>query len=568
MLILSYANGGHDSSAVVADNYEVLAAVHTERISRKKGDSQFAHAPTINAALDAAGAKIEDLGALVVSHGRAPIQNFNWGPLQGCYLEMMRFRGKDRTRPTNKRGPSVDRERFKSHFRVPKGTEFQFYNHHYAHALSALFFTDWPEGLIYTADGGGDSTNYSCYHFHGNEMLELDGDYQRAKVPFPADSIGIAYGMMTKALGYKINRHEGKLTGLAAYGEPVLYEKLARFFWVDDSGRVRTSFDHPINDIRDLMLDIGKSTTPENAAASVQKLLEEVVLKSIGIYLERTGARRVGLAGGVFANVALNRRISELRGVDEVFVFPAMADDGIAVGGIYQYLLERDGIGVWSGKRRRLNDVYWGGAFDGNNDSDDEVARVFTGKAKLIEGDVADVTARLLSENRIVALYCGRMEFGPRALGARSILANATDKSINDTLNKRLSRTEFMPFAPVVLSEDADSVFEVNSCNRYAMRFMTITCLVRRDWRERIPAVVHVDGTARPQIAYDEDNPLYAQILRRYKEKTGLPVLINTSFNAHEEPIICTPEQCFKALQSGRVDYVATKCGVWKAKEG
>jgi carbamoyltransferase len=151
------------------------------------------------------------------------------------------------------------------------------------------------------------------------------------------------------------------------------------------------------------------------------------------------------------------------------------------------------------------------------------------------------------------------MEYGPRALGARSILASPADARINDILNQRLARSEFMPFAPYVLAEDAAEVFEITKVNAYAARFMTITCAVKPAWKDRIPAVVHVDGTARPQIVEDATNPLYADILRRFKAATGLPVLVNTSFNVHEEPIVNRPQECLRALLDGRVDFVVTK---------
>jgi carbamoyltransferase len=158
------------------------------------------------------------------------------------------------------------------------------------------------------------------------------------------------------------------------------------------------------------------------------------------------------------------------------------------------------------------------------------------------------------------------MEFGPRALGARSIIASPSDAAINDNLNKRLDRSEFMPFAPFVLEEDAERVFEITPVNRYAARFMTITCAVRPEWIKKIPAVVHVDGTARPQIVREADNPLFAGILRRFRDRTGLPVLINTSFNVHEEPIVNRPEECRKALLDDRVDFVLTRRAVYVAR--
>ena len=168
-----------------------------------------------------------------------------------------------------------------------------------------------------------------------------------------------------------------------------------------------------------------------------------------------------------------------------------------------------------------------------------------------------------IAAGQVGAAYLGRMEFGPRALGARSILASPADHAINDNLNRRLERSEFMPFAPYVLDEDADKVFEITPVNRYAARFMTITCGVRPEWRDKIPAVVHVDGTARPQIVRDAENPLYAAILRGFRDRTGLPVLVNTSFNVHEEPIVNRPAECARALVDGRIDFVVTERAVY-----
>jgi carbamoyltransferase len=221
--------------------------------------------------------------------------------------------------------------------------------------------------------------------------------------------------------------------------------------------------------------------------------------------------------------------------------------------------MERDGLPVWLGERRRLDNVYLGR--DYNDAIDRCLSRADT--VRRIGGDPAAVATGLICAGRAGAIYTGRMEFGPRALGARSIIASPADHGINDSLNKRLDRSEFMPFAPVVLEEDADRVFEITPVNRYAARFMTITCAVKPEWRSRIPAVVHVDGTARPQIVRDCDNPLYADILRRFRAATGLPVLVNTSFNVHEEPIVNRPEECLQALTDGRVDFVVTRQAVY-----
>ena len=158
------------------------------------------------------------------------------------------------------------------------------------------------------------------------------------------------------------------------------------------------------------------------------------------------------------------------------------------------------------------------------------------------------------------------MEFGPRALGARTIMASPVQREVNDTINKRLERSEFMPFAPVVLEEHATTVFDINEGNAHAARFMTITCDVHPEWRERIPAVVHIDGSARPQIIARGDNPLYYDVLSQFHARTGLPVLVNTSFNVHEEPIVDTPEQALKSLVDGRIDHILTEDGLYSAK--
>jgi len=309
--------------------------------------------------------------------------------------------------------------------------------------------------------------------------------------------------------------------------------------------------------------DLFEGQKREDVAASIQLFLEETVLDAVGRLVRKTGARKLGLAGGVVANVRLNQRLAEDLPLDEVFVYPAMSDAGLAAGGVLRHLLDRDGLDTWLANRWRLDNLYFGRPF---GDAIDNTLGGASGIRK-IEGDPGDVAARELASGRIVAIYSQAMEYGPRALGARTILGSPADATINDTLNERLSRTEFMPFAPVVAEGDAADIFEVTDVNRYAARFMTITCATRPEWKDRIPAVVHVDGTARPQVINREPNPLYFDILQGFKRETGLPVLINTSFNAHEEPIVNTPAECLKALQDRRVDAVVTDRGYYTHQE-
>ena len=278
-----------------------------------------------------------------------------------------------------------------------------------------------------------------------------------------------------------------------------------------------------------------------------------------GRILTRHPRRFLGLAGGVFANVRLNQRLAEELPVEEIFVFPAMGDQGQPYGGVLEFLLRRDGMETWLANRCRMETLYYGRDFGAA--IDERFIRDAT--FKQLSATPVETAAELLQQGRIVAIYSKAMEYGPRALGARSIMAAPIDHDINRTLNERLSRSEFMPFAPVVMAEDADDGIRSGPVKRYAARFMTTTCRVHDRWRDRIPAVVHVDGTARPQIVERPQNPLYYDILAAYKARTGLPVLVNTSFNVHEEPIINSPDECARALSDRRIDFVVTERGVY-----
>jgi carbamoyltransferase len=436
---------------------------------------------------------------------------------------------------------------------------FAFANHHEAHALPTLFYTDWDEALLYTADGVGDNVSYSIRTFKDDRIDCLYGDdrWLLQRGPLRA-SIAWAYGFATEACGFKMFRHEGKLTGLAAYGKPELAAEMASHFRVNETGTIDGDFADDTA-IANTIKAICRGHSRETIAASIQQVAEDVTLRSVRTLLDRSGARHLGLAGGLFANVRLNRVLAESCPIDEIFIFPAMGDGGISVGAGLCFLLQRDGLPAWLQHRHRLDDVYLGCDYNGAIDRELDAA---SGISRL-SGPAARVATELLLAGKAGAAYLGRMEFGPRALGARSILANPADSSINDELNRRLERSEFMPFAPYVLEEDADRVFEITPVNRYAARFMTITCAVKPEWSSRIPAVVHVDGTARPQIVSDEQNPLYADILRQFRGASGLPVLVNTSFNVHEEPIVNRPQECLKALNDGRIDFVVTEQAVY-----
>jgi carbamoyltransferase len=285
----------------------------------------------------------------------------------------------------------------------------------------------------------------------------------------------------------------------------------------------------------------------------VQLLLEEIGIQFIQYWLRKTGIRSIAVAGGVFSNVKFNQRVHELPEVDYFFVHPAMDDSGLAVGGALAALVDESGADPKS-LCQRLKNVYFGTSY-----TDEEIRRSIEafGFEATRESNITDVIAKLLAEGHVVARFTGRMEYGPRALGHRSILYQTTDPSINDWLNERLLRTEFMPFAPATLQEYADECFEGLDGARDSARFMTITFNCTEKMRAQSPGVVHVDGTARPQILDPETAPDFYKIAMAYHKLTGIPSLINTSFNMHGEPIVCTPDDALRSFKDGRLDYLA-----------
>ena len=567
-LIVGLHAGFHDSSAVVFEDYTFKAAVQLERLTRIKGDASEFPYRCIDEVLSIVGAKPGDVAAVAISRMYFPNAAFKapwWWNAYRTYIRRKPVRGlATEIRTARARTPEdvIDPRRALQFVRLPEAQAIHFYDHHEAHALPALFYTDWDDALLVTADGAGDNVSYSHRHFRDGKLLTIYGGEDTWHTPLPPGGLAHLYQAVTGALGFRENRHEGKITGLAAFGTPVLYDEIISHFWVDDAGRVCTKFPRT-SALFTYVRQVVGGVKREDAAASVQKVVEDLMLASVRRLLERHPARRLGLAGGLFANVKLNQLLAEQLPIDEIFVFPPMGDDGLPAGGVLAYLLRRDGMAHWLKQRRRLENVYLGRDYDSEIDG---ALRAAPGVKQTPAAVPAEEAARRVAAGQIGAIYAGRMEYGPRALGARSILASPQNRETHDKLNERLDRTEFMPFAPVVAAEHAAEIFEITDVNSYACGFMTITCKVREPWRSRIPAVVHVDDTARPQVITRELNPLYYDVLAAYGRLTGVPVLVNTSFNVHEEPIVNAPAECVRALVDGRIDFVVTRQAVYECE--
>ncbi len=464
-------------------------------------------------------------------------------------------------------------------------------DHHASHAASAYYQGGKERALIITGDGSGDGQSMAVFIGEGGAIKRLHSVLDR-------HSLGKFYSGVTKYLGFKRNRHEGKITGLAAYGDPEklkpelrelvdiaadhrdfrtpLAEKLSpaqirranliHFLRGDYYGshysNVQLDYLHqtfkyrwhkgkPVNHPPGL----GSNTYHrEDIAAAAQALLEENVVAFVKTFIEETGIKDIVLAGGIFANVKVNQRIAEIEGVRSVFIHPNMGDGGTATGAAMlvwaDHLQEQGKIY----EPHTIENVYYGPGY-----SESEIQKILLKYSFSMRrsNDIEADTAELVAKKKIVGRFDGRMEYGPRALGNRSILADPTDPTINDWLNERLQRTEFMPFAPSVLYEAAPKLYKNYRSGEYPSYFMTITFDVEPEWIERARAVCHVDGTARPQVVKKSANPSYYRILKEYEKRTGLPLFVNTSFNMHEEPIVCTPDDALRSLEKGCVDVLS-----------
>ena len=532
-------HAGHDAAAALYEDYERIAVHKEERLTRVKQDGRQLPLLSLQKIGEIVDFKEIDLflyNGFLFNYKH--LRHWNW--LKRMQYKYFRNDEKLLKEITDFIGLREDVETFQ-------------YNHHFAHAIPTLFYSKkWENALLYTADGGGDHDYYSIHYFDGKTLTPLYEDLPSERKD-ELNSIGQMYSYVTKALGFKANRHEGKITGLAAYGKPSLAsEEIRKQYYIDENGFIRSHFKNG-NDIRTFIFDLAKKVSREDLSFAAQIVLEDVMTESVKKLGERFGFTNIGLSGGVFANVKLNQRISELDFIEDMFVFPPMGDEGLVIGGVFEYLIAKNGFDDFLAHCVDGMEVpYWGEFFDVTRK---EIPEAFSIVA---DENIVEKSVELLKNNKICAIFTQAMEYGPRALGARSIIINPGDKSINDIVNKRLDRTEFMPFAPYVRKERVHDVFIFPESSLRAMKYMTVTCDVKEEWQEKIQATVHVDNTARPQTIVREDNPLYYDILHRFEEETGIPCLVNTSFNAHEEPIINTFEEALNALKHDRIDYLIT----------
>ena len=423
------------------------------------------------------------------------------------------------------------------------GRTVHFSDHHTSHAYSAYLTSGFDEALAISVDNLGDGYAARTFQCRGGRCEHLWSSDATC-------SPGQFYGEIAQFLGFHVLM-AGKVTGLAARGNPrAAYAQMERLFWLDrDDTNFRLAPNRTRSRKRGPFAELANFSR-EDVSAAAQARLEDVVVAYAARALRETGARNLVLAGGVFANVLVNQKLWQLPEVDGLFVHPAMSDQGIAAGAALTYLAEQGGMSP-----SPIPDVYLGPGYDEGEIGDAiEAAQVDAERCDDIEARVAD----LLVNGKVVARFAGGMEYGPRALGHRSILYGTSDPSVNEWLNRRLKRSEFMPFAPATLAEHAsDCYVGYGPGVAHTARFMTITLGCTDAMKKLSPAVVHIDGTARPQVVHEEHSPGFHRIISLVHEKTGVPSVVNTSFNMHGEPIVCTPQDAIRSFLAGELDALA-----------
>lgn len=549
--VLGVCNNDVAGACLVKDG-KIAAAASEERFTRVKDDSVW---PTqaIEFVLKEAGLELEDVDYLAYG--------WNAGFDQDRHLMLYVDRIIDESR-FNPRGLPYIRQRIFNELKNDKSKrrEFDDYSHtnglegrtvyldhHECHAVGAFACSPFDEALVVTCDGRGDFQALTVSHYGEN-------DFRLLQQETTIDSLGYFYGRITKLLGYKANRHEGKVTGLAAFGNPEPLLPVMREMIAFKEGELRARcgplYRPSYDGFEDEVTHLFDRESPENVAAAAQCHTEEILAAVVEHHITAIGPSNVCLAGGVFGNVKLNQRIREVAGVRNVYVLPCMGDGGLALAAAVGVAYQK------SGTRFLKPSMKLGPNPEAFLPSSAILAKRYPDlSVSEFEDPIPELT-RALAADQVIGMVKGRMEFGPRALCNRSIVYHAQDRSVNDWLNKRMHRTEFMPFAPVTASEHAPNCYTDWQLDHVAAEFMTMTYNCEPGFWSASPAIVHVDGTARPQVISKASDPFMHRLLHAWFEESGQMALINTSFNRHEEPIILSTDSAVEALHERIIDLV------------
>jgi len=578
----------HDSAAALLDDGEIVAAAQEERFTRVKHDPRFPqHA--IAYCLGVPGISLDAVDYVVFYE--KPFLKFE--RLLETYLAVAPrgFRSFSVAMPLWLKDKLLQKRMLGRELSALGGTfdveqKLLFAEHHQSHAASAFYPSPFQEAAVLTMDGVGEWATTTIGHGRGS-TVELTKEIQ-----FP-HSLGLLYSAFTSYLGFRVNSGEYKLMGLAPYGEPRYAQTildrlvdvkadgsfrldLSYFEYLAGTRMTNESF-HALFGGQPRRPDEPPTRREMDLAASIQSVTEEIVLRLTRSLASDTGSRNLCLAGGVALNCVANGKVLRDGRFHSLWVQPAAGDAGGALGAALAVHHELGG-----GTRvPRLPDGMHG-SYLGPEFSDDEIVRSLGAAGatyeRLASPDVIERTARSLADGEVVGWFQGRMEFGPRALGARSILGDPRSPTMQTVLNVKVKRREsFRPFAPSVLREDAEEWFDLDVDSPYMLLVAPVAQSRQRPTtpdedaltgieklrivRSEIPAVTHVDHSARIQTVHRETNPAYHALLEEFKRLTGCPVLVNTSFNVRGEPIVCTPEDALRCFMTTNIDVlVAGSC--------
>lgn len=560
MILLGLNYQTHDASAAIIKDGRVIAACEEERLNRQKHTSNFP-INSIQFCLSKAGCDIDQVDSISLFinpslHYKMGIYNLIEGfPKSILYLPYITKIVQRRYRIS---------EVLYSYLGSSIKPVIEYVDHHDAHAASAYYCSPFEKSAVLTIDGRGEYETLCIFDAEDNKLTKL------RRVTFP-HSLGYLYSMVTKYLGFKIQSDEYKVMGLSSYGTPALFKKFSQLARFDKNrGLVLdlSYFDHYYKYgskrqafSKRFISEFGPPRASDDPitgyhadiAFALQRLTEHIVVEYTKLAAQITNRRFLCLAGGVALNCVANAEISNAGVFESVFVQPAANDAGTSVGAALNTYFKR----ARTIERHVLADVYLGPEYS----SIEENAKTyfkFLGQIKVTPlMNPALKAAELIHKGYIIGWFQGRMEYGPRALGNRSILASPKSSDIKDLINKKVKYREvFRPFAPAVLAEYKDDYFICSSSAHFLYPFMLATVKVVPDRICEIPAVVHVDGTARIQVVEKDTNLLFWELIYYYKKLSGLPLVLNTSFNVRDEPIVCSVEDAIKSFINSNLDYI------------
>jgi len=556
MYILGISCFYHDSAAAILKDGKLMAAIEEEKLSRKKHDFGFP-AKAVDYCLKQAGVSINDIDYVIFYEKpflkferilKTVLSSFPYSLKMFQDSSMLWLKERLWIKALIKESLNY------------KG-EILFSTHHMSHAASCFLASPFEESAIVTLDGVGEWATLSVGIGRGKD-IEI-----KKQINFP-HSLGLLYSVFTAFLGFKVNNGEYKVMGMAPYGEPIYTDKIYKMIKVEEDGSFKLNMDYfsyhknPSQIFSRKFLDeFGRPQDPKETenlnkyycdiAASVQKVLEDVLLKIISSVYKEYGIENLCMAGGVALNSVANAKILKNTGFKQIFIQPQAGDGGGALGAAL-YLCN-----TVLGKERVFVQDH---AYYGPEYSNEEIRKFLEEQQinyeELEMEAVFKRAADYLAQGKVLGWFQGKMEWGPRALGNRSILADPRRKDMKDIVNRKIKfREPFRPFAPSVLSDKAFEWFDLGKAeNSWPLRFMLYVIDVKRDKKELIPAITHVDGTARPQLVFQKDNPCYYSLIEEFYKRTGVPLVLNTSFNLRGEPIVCSPADAFNTFSKSGID--------------